>query len=163
MVVKQHILNNINKLERLYNSAPTPEATYYSKLAIIELCGWIESTMDNIAENYASRKLRTASFQSNFREIKRRNYGFDYNENFKKMMNQIIGMYNMENIEIPLVATGEKLVLESTLENLKRLRNSAAHTFINATTTYQAPSVTKSQLLQIYPILKKISKEVKAL
>jgi hypothetical protein len=60
-------------------------------------------------------------------------------------------------------ATGEIAILNATLDVLKTLRNDAAHTFIGATTTYQAPSVTKLQLETIYPILKKIGHKVRAL
>jgi hypothetical protein len=163
MVVKQHILNNINKLDRLYNTAPTQEATYYSKLAIIELCGWIEFSMDNIAENFATRKLISANYLADFKRIKNGNHGFKYSDNFKKMMCQTIGMHNMETIERPLIVSGEIATLEATLVILSTLRNSAAHTFVNATTFFQAPSVTRSQLLIIYPILRKIGQSTRAL
>lgn len=163
MVVKQHILVSIKKLDRLYNTAHTTEATYYSKLAIIELCGWIELSMDNIATNFANRHLKTLNYQNSFRSLIDNNYGFDYKRNFRKMLCQTIGMHNMETLERPLIAAGEIAVLEANLDILKQLRNDAAHNFIGATTTYQAPSVTKVQLETIYPILKKIGASVRAL
>ncbi len=163
MVVKKHILNNIQKLDRLYNSAPTTEATYYSKLAIIELCGWIEHSMDNIVDNFANRRLRTTPFRDMFLSIKNGTYGFEYKKNFRKMLSNTIGLHNMESIESSLTTTGEIAILEATLASLKTLRNNAAHTFIDTTTTYQSPSVTKSQLLIIYPILKKIGQQVRTL
>lgn len=164
MVVKKHILNNIKRLNRLYNGAPTPtDATYYSKLAIIELCGWVELSMDNIAVNFATRYLRTPPFIASFNDLLDKNYGFDYKRNFRKMMNQTIGLHNMEQIETTINATGDITVLDATLDALKILRNDAAHTFVGATTTYQAPSVTKNQLEIIYPILKKIGQAIRAL
>jgi hypothetical protein len=163
MVVKKHILNNIQKLDRLYNSAPTAEATYYSKLAIIELCGWIELSMDNIADNFATRHLTCTPFKDMFSSIKNGTYGFEYKKNFRKMLSSTIGLHNMQSIELSLTTTGEIAILDATLSSLKTLRDNAAHTFIDATTTYQAPSTTKSQLLIIYPILKKIGQQVKSL
>lgn len=165
MVVKTHILTNIKKLDGLYNSAPTAEATYYSKLAIIELCGWIEFSMDNIAEFFANKHLKTPAFKKDFKSIKNKNFGFEYNHNFKKMLSSTIGLHNMEKLEISVnkTTTGGIAILESTLDILKLLRNDAAHNFIGTTTTYQSPSVTKSQLETIYPILKQISKEIRAL
>lgn len=163
MMVKQHILSTIKKLDRLYNAAPTTEATYYSKLAIIELCGWIEHSMDNIADNFANRHLTSVPFNDMFNNIKKTTNGFEYKKNFRKMLSNTIGLHNMEAIELTLIATGEIGILEATLTTLKTLRDSAAHTFIGATTTYQAPSVTKSQLLTVYPILKKIGQQVRAL
>lgn len=162
MVVKTHILKTIKKLDGLYNTAPNPEATYYSKLAIIELCGWIEHSMDNIAEHFAKKHLKTQPFKDSLNSIKEKNYGFDYKQNFRKMLTQTIGLHNMEKIELKVNAKASGInVLNSTLDTLKNIRNDAAHTFIGATTTYQAPSVTKSQLEKIYPILKDISKEIR--
>lgn len=161
MVVKKNILTTIKRLDVLYNGAPNPEATYYSKLAIIELCGWIEHSMDNIAEHFAKKKLKTQPFKDSFKALKDHNYGFEYKKNFRKMLIQTIGLHNMEKIEVKLNYTGSITILDSTLDTLKTLRNDAAHTFIGATTTYQAPSVTKSQLETIYPILKEFGKEIK--
>jgi hypothetical protein len=163
MVVKRHILRRIEHLDRLYNRASTTEATYYSKLSIIELCGWIEFCMDNIADNFANRYLTTVQFKDIYSNVKDKTYGFSYKRNFRKMLSQTIGMHNMEAIEISLTATGEISILVAELDNLILLRNDAAHTFIGTTTTYQAPSVTKAQLLKIYPILKKIGQQVGAL
>jgi hypothetical protein len=161
MVVKKHILNNINRLNSLYNSSPTVEATYYSKLAIIELCGWIELSMDNIVEHFANKNLKTQPFKTIFKDLKKRNNGFDYKKNFRHMLSQTAGLHNIEKVETKLIITGQIAVLDATLESLKTLRNDAAHSYIDATKTYQSPSVTKSQLEQIYPILKDFSKEIK--
>jgi hypothetical protein len=163
MVVKKHILSNIKRLDSLYNSSPTVEASYYSKLAIIELCGWIELTMDNIVENFANKHLKTQPYKDSFRSLKEKNYGFDYKQNFRKMLSQTVGLHNTEKLETKLNHSGQIAILNATLDSLKTLRNDAAHTYIDATKTYQAPSVTKAQLDQIYPILKDFSKEVKKL
>jgi hypothetical protein len=163
MVIKKHILITIQQLDRLYNLARTTEATYYSKLAIIELCGWIEHSMDNIADDFANRHLTSTPFKDIFTNVKKNTYGFEYKKNFRKMLSNTIGLHNMEAIELTLTATGEIAILEATLTALKILRDDAAHTFIGATTTYQAPSVTKSQLLIIYPILRKIGQKVRTL
>lgn len=163
MVVKTHIVKTIKQLDRMYNASTTPEATYYSKLAIIELCGWIELSMDNIAEYFANKKLRTQPFKESFAAIKANNFGFEYKKNFRKMLSQTIGLHNMEIIETSINSTGDIDKLHATLNSLKILRNDAAHTFIGATTTYQAPSATLGQLQVVYPILKKIAQQVKCL
>jgi len=79
------------------------------------------------------------------------------------MMYQTIGLKQMEKIEVFIDNDGSISILDSVLENLTIERNDAAHTFIDATKIYQSPSVTKQQLLDIYPILKKIQKEVRKL
>lgn len=163
IVVKRHILNTINQLDRLYNSSSTDEATYYSKLAVIEFCGWIEVTMDKIAESYVNRKIRTTPYRDIFRNIKENNHGFKYNSNFRKMLIQVIGLYNMENVESAVSRSGAIAVLSAQLDTLVFIRNDAAHTFLDATKTYQAPSVTRQQLNVVYPILKEINRGVSAL
>lgn len=163
MVVKKQILITIKKLDSLYNSSPTIEATYYSKLAIIELCGWIELSMDKIVEHFANKHIKTAPFKNSFNSLKEKNYGFDYKQNFRKMISQTIGLHNAEKLEVKINKTGGISILDSTLDTLKILRNDAAHTYIETTTTYQAPSVTKAQLELIYPILKEFGKEIKTI
>ena len=162
-VVKKHILATLESLDGHYNTAPTTEATYYSKLAIIELCGWLEFTVDSIAEYYANKKLRTIPYRDIFSSIKQNTFGFDYKKHFRKMLYQTIGLPVMEKIERKINNGGLITILDTELDNLKILRDDAAHTYIDATKTYQAPSVTKTQLTRIYPILKLINKEVRAL
>lgn len=163
IVVKRHILDTINRLDVLYNTSPTNEATYYSKLAVIEFCGWIEVTMDKIAENYINRKIRTTQYRDIFRNIKDNNYGFKYNSNFRKMLIQTIGLYNMERVEISVNRAGAITVLIAQLDTLVTIRNDAAHTFLDTTKTYQSPSVTRSQLNTVYNILREIHREVAAI
>jgi hypothetical protein len=163
MVIKKQIVITIKKLDSLYNTSPTLEATYYSKLAIIELCGWIELTMDNIVQHFATKHLKTQPFINSFNSLKEKNYGFDYKQNFRKMLSQTVGLHNTEKLERKINRNGDITRLDSTLDTLKLLRNDAAHTFIKTTTTYQSPSVTKAQLELVYPILKEFSKEIKSL
>jgi hypothetical protein len=161
MVIKKYIQETIKKLDRHYNSTPTAEATFYSKLAIIELCGWIEFSMDNIAEGFATKKLKTTPYKDIFKSLKDKNYGFEYKGNFRKMLYQTIGLHNMEKIETRMNRSGAITILEAELNILKSLRNDAAHTYIDATKTYQSPSVTKAQLDKVYPILKEFSLLIK--
>lgn len=163
MVVKKNILATIKKINSLYNLAPTAEAIYYSKLAIIELCGWIEEAMDSIAESFVNREISSRQYLDIFNNIKNNNYGFQYNSNFRKMMIQVIGLSNMEKIEERMERTGQITLLSTELNNLKSIRNSAAHTHIGATTTFQAPSVTKAQLERIFPILRGFQREISSL
>ena len=50
MVTKDYLLKTLNWLDQLYNdpTADDQKTSSYSKLALIELCGWIEETMDDI-------------------------------------------------------------------------------------------------------------------
>lgn len=119
--------------------------------------------MDNIVEHFANKHLKTQPFKDSFKSLKEKNYGFDYKQNFRKMLSQTVGLHNTEKVETILNHSGQIAILDATLDSLKTLRNDAAHTYIDATKTYQAPSVTKAQLEQLYPILKDFSKEVRKL
>jgi len=157
MILKKDIKKLLKDLDNYYNATSHPRSTHYSKLAVMELCGWIEESFDKVAERCVKGKVRTLAYQDIMNSIVRKNSGFKYNANFRRMMLQTIGVRRMEQIEISLNSTGEKSVLDSVLNNLITERNRAAHTTTAGTmTTYQAPSVTINQLETIYPIIRKI-------
>lgn len=164
-IVKTHILKTLDELDSLYLTNPAPRSTYYSKLAVIEGCGWIELSMDYIATNYAKRKLRlkTRPFIDMFEGVVGGNHGFQYKDNFRKMLIATIGLRNMERIETKVNRSGNIDVLKSQLKNLLFDRNDASHTYIDATKTYPAPSLIKGSILTVYPILKEINAEVNRL
>ena len=170
MVVKGSILATIDFLDAKYNStfgstattAGTPasfEPTYYSKLAVIEFCGWIESVMDAIADKYMLSKLETPDYIKLFKDAKEKNHGFQYNNNFRTMLCGTIGIRKTELLE-KKIGAANVAVLKSVLGTLKNERNSAAHTQTNATSIFQAPSTTRSQLHQIFPILESFYNEI---
>lgn len=164
-IVKKQIIATLDRLEKLYSAAPTADATFYSKLAVIEGCGWIELSMDYIAEDYAKKQLRlkTQPFQDMFKATVFGNFGFQYKDNFRKMLIATIGLRNMEIVETRVNRTGKIDLLKTQLNNLLLDRNDASHTYIDATKTYPAPSLIKGQILVIYPILKEICKEIQNL
>lgn len=53
MIVKKYIRNTLDSLDSKYNSALTSsdpnEPVFYSKMAVLEYCGWIEEALDKIA------------------------------------------------------------------------------------------------------------------
>lgn len=164
MVVKGYILDTINELDKLYNQASSQKkAIYYSKLALLELCGWIEETMDNIVEMHCNRKL---SLKANKVFLKKECikpvFGFQYDRDFKQMLMSAIGIIELEKIEEELELTGSITVLKTELSNLKKVRNDAAHTFLKGVTRrYDAPSKLKGSFQKIYPVLKKIDDELR--
>ncbi len=164
MIVKTHILKTLKDLDRRFNASPSNfEATYYSKLAIIEGCGWIELTMDYIVKSYFDKKIKTVQFSKICNSLVKKNYGFQYEDNFKKMLIPIIGVKQVEKLEVKLNKRGLIDILIAELEALKIHRNDASHTYIRATTSYPSPSSVKGQIEKIHPILKQIHSEIKAL
>lgn len=161
MVVKKHILSSLTMLDREYNNAllsPDPnKAVYFSKLAIIEYCGWIEETMDAIINGYARGKIRTTPFQNSLRDKINKTSGFQYKKHFRPLLVHVVGAIRCEVIQNILDSNGDLATLMSELENYVVHRNSAAHTHISRTLPqYPSPSVTIASLKVVYPILKRI-------
>jgi hypothetical protein len=164
VIATSHILKTMDRLERLYRTAPTSQkATWYSKLAIIEGCGWIELTMDSIVQTYANRTLKTAAFQNSFETVISNNHGFAYPKNFRSMMIKTLGLRAVEQIQTRVNRSGKIDILRADLEALEIDRNDASHTFVDATKSYPAPSLTKGRIVRVADILKDIDKEVRRL
>ena len=166
MVVKKHTLKTLISLDASYTSAltsPSPEhAVFFSKLAILEYCGWIEEVFDQIIRRSVKGQLNTQEFKQMLEtSIIGNTHGFQYKKHFRKMLTSAVGLRKAEIIEKYLKDSGQFDILVSELENIKRDRDSAAHTWIDrATRTYPAPSYTKSKFERIYPILKGIYSQI---
>lgn len=164
MINSVGITTTIDELDLLYNSNPL-QATYYSKLALLELCGWLELSMDSIVIDCANTKV---SVQSNKDYIEKTVvatiYGFHYDQHFRPMLMKLVGLIKLEQIEDGLITSGELSVLESHLGSLYQTRKRAAHTSIaGATVTYEAPSKIKQYLNRLFPILQKYEVALQAI
>jgi len=163
MVAKTYILQNLKKLEGLYNrTSDIKNGLFYSKLAVLELCGWIEESMDDIIRRCAARNLeRTQSRTSIEQEIIQRTYGFEYKRHFRRMLMQLIGIISLEKLERKVDGTKFQ-IMEATLETLKTYRNSEAHTHLKGITRrLNAPSMTISDFSKVYEGLKNIESTLK--
>jgi hypothetical protein len=156
------IVNEI-KIEYDRNQTKNHYAILYSKLAIIEFCGWIEQTFDNIIRDYAQRKLIVSDIE---KAIIKNNHGFRYDNNIRKMLMSCIGINNLENIEDCLEKTsGYLTILKTKLDTFTIYRNNAAHTYTphGTTITYDAPSIILAEIQTITPILQKLEQEIMTL
>lgn len=162
MIVKKNISRTLKDLDDRYNvairSSNNDEPIYYSKLAILEYCGWLEEAFDNIVKRSVKGKLKTPPFKQMLEvSIIGNNHGFQYKEHFRPMLTRTIGIVAMEKVERFLNRNGSLSILISELEAVKRDRDSAAHTWVqNTTLTYPAPSITKARLERVYPIVRDV-------
>jgi len=163
MIVKGYIESTLQELEMLYlQHQSVKKDIYYSKLALLELCGWIEESFDAIVKTSIIDKLKSEAYKNILKATIKKNYGFQYSNNFRPMLTKAIGLYKSEKIERKIDSSGKVQVLSTTLGNLKQVRDDNAHTFIRGTTTtVQSPSITISQFQRIYPIIKEFEREVK--
>lgn len=120
--------------------------------------------MDDIVNNCANRKLRNKNNIAFLKkEIIKKVHGFDYHNNFRKMLMQVIGLIRLETIESRVDQT--KLQhMQAALNALKGQRDPVAHTHIKGITLrIDAPSVTKQRFVEVYEGLKSFEYELKRL
>lgn len=158
MVSKTSILRNLQSLEKLYLNGRTPMAAlFYSKLSILELCGWIEESMDGIVRCCAKRSLKDKANREFVEdEIIRRTYGFEYKRHFRRMLIQVVGLTEVERLEKRMDSSKLQL-MKSALGSLQLPRDVEAHTHLKGITRrLDAPSVTKARFFQVYDGLREV-------
>ncbi len=166
MVNKTAIARNLRELHSRYNSRHrnSRDPLYYSKLYLIELCGWIEETMDSIVRDCSLSRLATANNRKHVESvIVGRTYGFDYDTNFRNMLMRVLGLIKVEELESKLDQIKfDKMTF--SLSTLQAQRNRAAHTYVKgATITVDAPSAVRGHFQNVYEGLKDIERCIRRL
>lgn len=165
MIAKSYIQSNLRLLESKYARARSPrECLYYSKLAVLELCGWIEESMDDIVLRCAVRNLRTpANRQLVEDSIVLRTYGFEYEKHFRQMLMRLIGLVGLERLERH-VDPLQLHILKSVLGSLKAVRDQEAHTHLKGVTRrLDAPSIQRRRCTQVYDALIEIDGKLRSM
>ena len=157
MVNKAAIARNLSELDSRYKrrSRNPRDPLYCSKLSLIELCGWIEVTMDSIIRRCAKKHVKDAGNLVHVeKRIIQRTHSFSYSEHFRDMLIRVIGLANVERLERNLDPIKFEL-LKSSLGTLKEERDRAAHTHLsNVTQTLSAPSTITRHFWHVYDGLK---------
>ncbi len=164
MIAKSYITSTLFELDKLYNNSTSQKkAIYFSKLALIELCGWIEETLDDIILKHANRHLKVPSNKAYcLVSIVKPNYGFEYKKNVRPMLISLLGLIEVEKLEKELEKTAQVTLLKGYLGNIKDSRNIAAHTHLKGVTRhFNAPSRTIGDFNRISVILEQIDKELR--
>lgn len=136
------------------------ELELLSKLAIIELGGWVEERFDEIVVEYVQRKLTDNEEMDRIRkEVIDKVYGFDYDSDIRPMIERVIGSVNYCVIKANLIHSGGYFILKSVLGELRHERNRVAHThWMGVTRKLAAPSSVINWLKRIYPHINDIEK-----
>lgn len=166
MIPVTYIQRNISHLDVKYRKANSPLSNLlYAKLAVIELGGWIETSMDDLIYR-AGKKIKEPANVKELRDsIVGKTWGFDYKVNFRKMMIQCLGLVAVEKIEKTADA-GRIAAMIAALGVLKTARNNLAHTYVkhpNFTAPIPAPSVVAGYLTVVYEGLMAIEKAMRKL
>ncbi|MEQ9587972.1 MAG: hypothetical protein RJS97_08460 [Parvibaculaceae bacterium] len=161
MIVKRHIEKDLKRLQALYtDSIAGPDADipiYFSKLAVLELAGWIEDAFDLIAARAVKHRVKSTKFDKLAKSTIKRNHGFAYDGNFLTMMAGLIGLPECEQLEQYLDSDGSLSILTSELDAIVNQRRVAAHVALAHTTVgFDSPSVSLGRLAKIHPIARDI-------
>lgn len=106
--------------------------------------------MDDIILRCATRRLREPKNRGFIKkQVVKRTYGFEYENHFRRMLIQLIGVINVEVLERSVDST-RQAQLQATLSSLKAIRNQQAHTHTKHYSSISAPSWTIVQFNAVY-------------
>jgi predicted Fe-Mo cluster-binding NifX family protein len=141
--------------EESANHATKP--SLLSKLALIELCSWVEHELDDRVRAVALSCICNSDWVE--KNVIKDNYGFLYKKNFRAMLCKVIGESGVSAFEARFedVYPGELERLESLLAALSKKRNEHAHNSFPAQIarqmTFDAPSWTIAQHQSLQKLL----------
>ncbi|MFA5799473.1 MAG: hypothetical protein WC840_00770 [Candidatus Peribacteraceae bacterium] len=134
MFVKKYIQEELLELKSMYDRATNPlEKDLICKLALIELCGWIEESVDEMVLTFVGKKTKDHATIKYVGDVLDRNHSFGYEWHFRHLLSLILGAVNFEKIEKKVerkIGTKAMATFKSSLGTLKTLRNDVAHTHV---------------------------------
>jgi len=164
MIDKAKIEGTVNDLNAKYNnkSSTNDDMLLYSKLAVMEFCGWIEESFDLILREYMTKvNIDNANIDFINKNIIRPFSSFEY-QKLKFLLLSMFGIKNIQTIETAIGTDFEKF--KSILGTFQDKRNKIAHTFISGTQQQiAAPSEVLTNLTNLFPIMQKLETEVNRL
>jgi hypothetical protein len=163
VIPQSYITSNLKTINRSYLRASSQrESFFFSKLAILELCGWIEESMDDVVMRCAMRHLKQPDNRKYCKDdFVKRTWGFDYHKNFRFMLIRLLGLINVEKIEAR-VDRSKRDSMTAALSSLKAQRDAEAHTHLKGVTrTINAPSVTIAQFQPVYEGLREFDRVIR--
>ena len=136
----------------------------FSKLAVLELCGWIETSIDIVLYDYVQLHLINNDCKKGIEKIIKKNYGFHYDSNLFPLFCSVLGVNNVENV-LDVVSPVDFHNFKSITEIYTTERNKAAHTDTPAGTTrsYKAPSVVLHDYNLIKPAIQTLETQIQRL
>jgi hypothetical protein len=163
MINKKYIQRNLIELDKHFQKHRSiKDDFYYSKLALLETCGWIEDSMDCIIRDCLNRHLKSDQNIQFIEDMIENTHSFQYS-NFRKMLVNLLGIINVEKLEI-LVDNTVFIPMQGSLGLLKSHRDPHAHSYVKGTLPYiKSPSWTKQQFIHVYKGLKNIEYSIRQL
>lgn len=156
----------LQKLDKLYREHSTSDLSLpiaYSKLANLEVCGWLEEAFDEVAHNCVRNKLKSLEDRRLLIKKIEATHGFDYATHTRPLLIFALGVVKLIEVEKKLASDGSLDRLNGAIGSLKPVRRDAAHTSIAGTTeSYPAPSVAIQRFETCLPIVQNLWRLVRA-
>lgn len=136
-------------------------AAMFSKLAILEVGGWIEQTVDSMLYYYVNATVSNKQIQKTVKEqVIDTVYGFRYASDLKPLLMKVLGAEKFHCIEERLRRKGMDQILLNCIATLNKGRNAAAHTYWHSSVQqkFDAPSATCKLFNDMLPIVIEIDK-----
>lgn len=168
MISSNQVEKTLDWLEKRYAAAeyegdPSSEidaTRIYSKLAVLELSGWIEESNDSLVLDRARKELRSGNALKRIQGMVDKIQGFRYKQEFVKIIDIAVGSLNRELIERKL-DRGMLMKFRSSLDILSVKRNQLAHSSSHGTQKYfDAVSKTREHFNNISEGLQAYAKEI---
>lgn len=140
MSTDDQIKETLEWLEKRYNEVQEDteqetaiqKARIYSKMAILELSGWVEESNDKLVLDIANERLTDEHARKRYQNKVNKVMGFRYKSHFLRLIDSAIGVIKRELIEIEMdVATLQNF--KNSLHALSESRDQLAHTFSHGT------------------------------
>jgi hypothetical protein len=151
---------NLDILEQLFtNTNEKKKVILFSKLALLELCGWIETTMDSIINENAKKRNLDPEDEKFIRGKVTRTYSFEYIK-FRDLVILLIGVKKTKLLETSM--NNNFVLMEAKLNELFTKRCKLAHTHSDRTTKIiDSPQIMKSDFNDLLKYLKEYERKLK--
>lgn len=145
------IEDTLRELDRWYNELPggTDRPKLLAKLAVLELCGWLEHRLDSMVQSVGALVGVDVVWVDG--NVLKDNHGFSYHDHLRRMLSKLVGEAAVVHLERTLeqASPGTLEQLKGALTTLWKSRGLLAHTHTGAPVVQQqtvnAPSWTINQ------------------
>ena len=145
-------------LDTWYNepSAGSERPKLLSKMAVLELCGWLEGEFDRLVLAAAGTRLNDTVWVTD--NVVKRTSGFAYSEHWRPMLAAVVGEIYVRRVEARLEAAspGDLDRLRAALGALWKIRCSFAHADLAANVASQQSFDAPSWSINQHRVLKKL-------
>ena len=162
MIDYSSISETLKLIKTLYDKEGSTlvESTLYSKMAVMELCGWIEVSFDKIWLSYIDKNVSSETVIRTIKEKIKKTYSFAYEANLSPIFCMLMGGKAVEELEA-CVGDIDMKVLRDELDSLKKKRDKFAHVHTDGTQqSFSSPSDVWFIFNRIKPIIEKIENKL---